>query len=422
MSKAAGPRAITKNELRSFLVRYHCLDNYDRLCKEGQSEKDRVKKLLRKIGCVQYDPLNVVGRNPDLVFQSRIKNYRAAVLGDLLYRERSLVDAWDKEMSIYLTSDWPYFSRIRRQAEEGTRGVLERRGQKETLLYLQQIIGEIKARGPLAAREIRLGACSPGRWGHRQISGAALDYLYTAGRLGIHSRKNAQKTYDLAENLLPGKILEKTDPFENDEDFLEWYFFRRIGGLGAHWLRNGGAWLGFYLGDSGLRRKIFRTLEEKKLIVPFTVPEIGETFYIKRKDISLLNEKEQYDGSARIIAPLDNMLWDRLMVKKVFDFEYTWEVYVPREKRKYGYYVLPVLYRNNLIARFEPVKHAKGQPLKINAWWWEPSAASGGAVNKTAKIDADTKDAVITGLQNFADYLGADGIDKKSRQEIFRRK
>ena len=405
---------LSKDELRSFLVAYHSLDSYNHL-----SGKEGIKKILRRIGSVQYDPLNVVGRNPDLVFQSRIKDYAADLLNELLYEDRALIDGWDKEMSIYLTADWPSFSRVRQDIMKGSRRTLQYRGQEETLSYLPQIIEEIKNRGPLAAREIKLGACKGGRWGHRQISGAALNYLYVEGKLGIHSKKNAQKTYDLVENLLPKKILNTPDPFETEDDFYEWYFYRRIGSIGVHWLRNGSGWLGSYLRDSGLRQKTMASLEEKKLIVPVSVPEINETFYVRKKDVSLLNKQNQYDEIARVLAPLDNMLWDRLMVKKVFDFEYTWEVYVPQEKRKYGYYVLPVLYRNNLVARFEPVKHEKGKPFSIKNWWWEPSFVNSvnrknGNYKGKHKTNPELKTAVWTGLENFARYLGADGVDRKS--------
>ena len=389
--------SLSKEELRSFLVAYHSLDNFDHL-----AGKAGIKKLLVRIGSVQYDPLNVVGRNPDLVFQSRVKNYKTVLLEELLYNERSLIDGWDKEMSIYLSKDWPCFSRIRRDRKDSVLGALNYRGQNEALKYLPQVMEEIRKRGPLAAREIKLGGCEGGRWGHRQISGAALDYLYNTGELGIFNKKNAQKTYAPINDLLPGRIINTPDPFSGDDDYFEWYFLRRIGSIGAYWQRNGGGWLGHFLNDQKLRQKTFAVLEEKKLIVPVEVPEINETFYIRRKDVSILNKKTEYDGMARFLAPLDNMLWDRLLVQKVFDFQYTWEVYVPQAKRKYGYYVLPVLYKNSLIARFEPAMYRKGQPFAVKNWWWEPPYEKCG---KKAKSEID--EAVKKGLENFASYLGA---------------
>jgi len=402
--------SLSIEELRSFLVRYHSLDNYDQLSgRTGNqtSPSSQIKKLLRRLGSVQYDPLNVVGRNPDLVFQSRIKGYTMGLLDELLYKERSLIDGWDKEMSIYLIADWPYFNRIRQCRKKSAGKTLERRGQGEVFSYLPRIIEEIKNRGPLSARDIKLGATQKNRWGHRQVSGAALDYLNAAGKLGIKSKKNAQKVYDSIENLVPEKLLKAPEVFTCEDDFLEWYFLRRIGSIGAYWFRNGPGWLGYYLSDSNLRRKTLKSLEEKKLIVPIKVPEINETFYMRRKDVPILNEKDKFDNTARFLAPLDNMLWDRLLLQKVFNFQYTWEVYVPEDRRKFGYYVLPVLYQNNLIARVEPVKHEKGRPFSIKNWWWEPAYSKFGT-----KERREIKEAVAKGLDNFAAYLGSDGVDK----------
>jgi len=401
--------SISKQELRSFLVRYHSLDNYDHL-----AGKPGIKKLLRRIGSVQYDPLNVVGRNPDLVFQSRIKDYRMSLLEELLYRERSLIDGFDKEMSIYLTADLPCFTRIRQASIESARRILGHREQDEVLSHLPLIMKEIRKKGALAPRDIKLGPCKENRWGHRQISGAALDYLLTAGELGIYNKKGAQKIYAPIADLLPDKILSAPDPFTGENEFLEWYILRRLGSLGAYWPRNGPGWLGHYISNTGLRQKIIKSLEEKKLIVPIMIPEINETFYICRKDLPILNEKNKYDGAARILAPLDNMLWDRLLLKKVFDFEYTWEVYVPAVKRKYGYYVLPVLYRNSLIARFEPCKYDKGQSFTIKNWWWEPSY-----FDFSLKIRREIETAIKMGLDNFASYLEADGVKINDKNQRF---
>ena len=405
--------SLSKEEFRSFLIRYHSLDNFSRLsgnAKTGVLDPvAQIKKLMRRLGSVQYDPLNVVGRNPDLVFQTRIKDFAADLLEGLLYKERYLVDGWDKEMSIYPVADWPRFSRIRQSEAESTLETLKYRGQEEVLTYLPQIMEEVRKRGALKANDIKLGACKENRWGHRQVSGAALDYLNMSGELGIHSKKSAQKIYAPIENLLPERIINTPDPFPVDDDFFEWYFLRRIGAMGAYWVRSGPGWLGHYLSDPDLRKRILKKLEGKKTIVPIEVPEIKETFYIRRKDLPLLHEKNQYDGAARFLAPLDNMLWDRLLVKKVFDFEYTWEVYVPQAKRKYGYYVLPVLYRNSLIGRFEPVKHEKGRPLAVKNWWWEPALIGNGL---------EIREAILKGLENFAGYLQADGVDGESKKTL----
>ena len=356
--------------------------------------------MFKTLGCIQYDVLDVVGRNTDLVLQSRVQGYRRSMLYDLLYKDRHLIDGWDKEMSVYPMGDWPSFKRIRQRQKNDAQGTLRYRGQEEALSALKEIKQAIKKQGPLAARELKLGPTEANSWGHRQVSGAAMDYLYQAGELGVHSKKNAQKTYDLIERLYPKKIREAPDPFKSDAEFFEWYFLRRIKGLGAAWLRGGGGWLGYYLGNMDLRKQICNDLVEKKLILPLEVPELKETFYIPAKGKALLNKKPNYDETARFIAPLDNLIWDRGMIKRVFNFEYTWEVYTPQEKRKYGYYVLPILYKNSFIGRCEPARPEKGKPLEIKSWWWEEKTQNAGAAEKKGMTSA-----LRRGLEVFADYL-----------------
>jgi len=392
------PYSVTRNDLCSYLVRYHSLDCFDNL-----SGESGVKNLFKRLGSVQYDPLNVVGRNPDLVLQSRVKGYTAEILDKLLYKDRLLVDAWDKEMSIYGTEDWPYFKRIRSAMNESQKRMLARRKQTEVLSYTKEVIKELKKRGPLGARDIELGKCKSNRWGHKKIAGAALNYLFSIGKIGIYKKKNAIRVYDLIENLLPESILNAKEPFASERKFLEWYFLRRIGSIGIHWLKNGLGWNGYYLNDSKTRKEVFDSLEKYGSIIKLTIPEIKEDFYIRQQDIDKLNKKPEYDNCIRILAPLDNLLWDRLMVQKLFDFQYSWEVYLPAEKRKYGYYVLPILYQNKLIARMEPTKHEAGKPFSIKNWWWEDGIS----------INSKLKNAVKNGLKKFSEYLKADGIDKK---------
>jgi uncharacterized protein YcaQ len=135
------------------------------------------------------------------------------------------------------------------------------------------------------------------------------------------------------------------------------------------------------------------------------VPEIDEVFYINQQDMGLFNIAPDYDNCIRFLAPLDNLLWDRMLIQKIFYFQYSWEVYIPIEKRKYGYYVLTVLYQNKIIARMEPIKQEAGMPFGIKKWWWEPNKRLRNAVENELKV--------------FSKYLNADGVDKETSQIIF---
>ncbi|MDF2890526.1 MAG: hypothetical protein K0R80_893 [Clostridia bacterium] len=391
---------ISKAEARRFLIHYHGLDSLNVF-----SGEEGILEYIKRVGCIQYDPLNVVGRNADLVLQSRIKGYNPATLEKLLYTDRFLMDGWDKMMAIYLTEDWPFFQRIRKQKGIEVKATLRNRKSLGAIEMTQEMREIISNGGPLQATQVKLGESGEGRWGHRRLSSAALDYMFNIGELGVYTKKNNHKVYDLIENLLPNELLEAADPFECDHDFYKWYFKRRIGSIGMLWGRNGGGWLGHFLSEKPLRNSILTELMEEKSLQTISVEGIDDVFYIRQEDIYIFDSvDEEAEKVVRFLAPLDNLLWDRGMTEKVFDFEYSWEVYVPAEKRKYGYYVLPVLYGNEIVARFEPEKQRKNDPLKIINWWWEEGIT----------VTEEMKYAVQKALLDFCEYLQADGIHRDS--------
>ncbi len=124
--------------------------------------------------------------------------------------------------------------------------------------------------------------------------------------------------------------------------------------------------------------------------------------YTSSVNRALLDRSHESTGApeASFIAPLDNLLWDRKVIKSLFQFEYTWEVYKRPQDRKYGYYVLPVLFGREFVARFEPVFDKKKRVLNIKNWWWE----EGGVVTE------DMKEAIRKCTDDFAGFLGAEKI------------
>lgn len=385
---------ISKEEARNYLVSYHNLDGSD--CFYGE---EGVLEYFKRVGSIQYDPLNVVGRNPDLVLQSRVKDYSPLILQELLYEKRYLLDGWDKMMSIYSREDWPFFSRVRKVKEVQIKEVLKRRNSAEAFQLIDEIRNVLKEQGPLQANRIPTKTTNPGSWGHRKLSSAALDFMFHTGELGIYNKINTQKVYDLIENLLPHKLIWDADPFQSDHEFCKWYVKRRIGSVGLLWNKNGGGWLGDFIQKKDLRSEILKELIEEGEILEIQVEGIKAEFYIRKEDKGFLNNKCE-NKEARFLAPLDNMLWDREMTKAIFDFDYSWEVYVPVHKRKYGYYVLPVLYKNQLVARFEPEIQRNNDPLIIKNWWWEEGI----------EITGDMKSAIESALEKFCKYLHSESV------------
>ena len=395
---------MSKEELRKFLVLYQGLYvNNTFIAEEG------IKNFIRRVGCVQYDPLNVVGRNADLVLQSRIENYDKSMLDDLLYNKRDLIDGWDKMMAIYSASDWPYFKRVRYERKAEVEVVLKNRNSIDAINYVDTIKDYIEKNGGTIPSKIDLGSVDKGMWGHGKLSSATMDYMWNIGILGVKEKKNTQKKYDLIERLLPKEIFIMEDPFKNDDDFYKWYFKRRIGSIGAYWDRNGEGWLGNFLSNTKLRKRILNELVEEEELILIKVENLKENFYLRKEDMSILNESTLVNESnVRFLAPLDNIIWDRKLTREIFDFDYTWEVYKPVDKRKYGYYVLPILYGDKIIARFEPELNRGNGPLIIKNWWWE----------ENFKVNNDCIDSVKEALDKFCKYLKADGISKDSLIKI----
>lgn len=267
----------------------------------------------------------------------------------------------------------------------------------------------MKKNGATIPSKIDLGSVDKGMWGHGKLSSATMDYMWNIGILGVKEKKNTQKKYDLIERLLPKEIYTMEDPFKNDDDFYKWYFKRRIGSIGVYWERNGEGWLGNFLSNTKLRKRILNELVEEEELILIKVENLKENFYLRKEDMSILNESTLVNESnVRFLAPLDNIIWDRKLTREIFNFDYTWEVYKPVDKRKYGYYVLPVLYGDKLVARFEPEIHRGKGPLIIKNWWWEESF----------KITNDCIDSVKEALDKFCKYLKADGISEESLTKI----
>ncbi|WP_346930112.1 crosslink repair DNA glycosylase YcaQ family protein [Clostridium sp.] len=395
---------MSKSELRKFLVMYQGLSS-----PKSFNGKEGIKEFISRVGCIQYDPLNMVGRNADLILQSRIENYDPIMLENLLYDKRELIDGWDKMMAIYSVNDWPYFKRMRLRRKEEIERVLHHRNSIEAINYVGVAKEYIEKNGATLPSKLDLGRVESGVWGHGKLSSATMDYMWNSGTLGIKEKKNTQKIYDLVENLLPKEILEMKDPFNGDDDFYKWYFKRRIGSIGIYWERNGEGWLGHFVSDKSLRKRILSELLEDGEIAVVKVDGLNETFYIRSEDVPMLeNIKINIDKKASFLAPLDNLLWDRKLVKDIFDFEYSWEVYKPVSKRQYGYYVLPVLYGDQLVARFEPEMHRGNEPLIIKNWWWEDNY----------QVTEEAIAAMIECFERFCKYLRADGLEEGSWRKI----
>lgn len=377
------------------LCRYHNLDGAEKL-----RGKEGAEKMMRRIHSVQYDPLNVVARNADLVLQARVEDYKESFLCDLLYGEHKLVDGFDKEMCVYESKDFARFRHVRGEHEKHVVSMLQYRNQLGALDILDDVRDFVEKHGRTGTKDISIGEARESRWGHKKLSSAALDYLFNSGELCVAAKRGTQKYFDLTERVLESKDL-RCDENLTIEEFLEWYVERRIQSVGFLWNKSGGAWQGHFLSENEIRNSTLQTLLEKNKIDEMQIEGIKEPFYVSKNFQKYM--KCQASGIyARFLAPLDNILWDRKMLETLFDFAYRWEVYTPAAKRKFGYYVLPVLCDGQFVARFEAEPIHEAGEFVIKNWWWEQGI----------KVNDEMKECIAQEMERFARFLQVNNSEK----------
>lgn len=397
MAKKSLPPELTvsKAQARRFLVSHHHLAPPRKLAgKQGALD------FVRKVNCIQYDPINVVGQNPHLVLQSRVRNYKPGWLDELLYQDRSLVDGFDKVMSIYPMEDWPFFSEYRRE----TGGEYSRSSfTKKAAPLMGKVLDEIKARGPLSSLELEDDTRI--NWWLSNTARAvriALDILFLSGDVVVHHRAGTRRYFDLTHRVLGKRLAGKATPHPDADAYRLWHVLRRINGVGLA-RPSGNHWIG--IRRSGSFAPTLARLVGRDEIVRVGVREVpGQDFYVPRQLAGALQNtpaKGRGQPGAAFIAPLDNLVWDRDLLEQLFDFYYRWEVYVPEHKREYGYYVLPVLYDDSFVARIDPGFERASKTFLVKNWWWQP-----GVKRKDEAMLAALQDCFAA----FAKYLGAESI------------
>jgi uncharacterized protein len=235
---------------------------------------------------------------------------------------------------------------------------------------------EIEARGQLSSLD--LADDTRMDWwlaGSVRAVRIAMDILFYGGETVVHHRAGTRRYFELSRRVLPPKLYNASNTHASQEDYLEWHVFRRAGGLGLVDAKVTAEFGGMIGWRGGRIRAAIARLAEKGWLVRVSIKGLErQQFYVRRDDLPALEAAAKAPRSrqgAALIAPLDNLMWDRNLIEMLFDFHYSWEVYLRAAKRHYGYYVLPVLYGDRLVARMDPEFDRAGKVFTIKNWWWE---------------------------------------------------
>jgi uncharacterized protein YcaQ len=197
------PIKISRGQARRFLLVHQSL-----LPPRALQGKAGVLEYIRRVGCIQFDPINIVGRNPDLVLQARVAGYRHETLEELLYQDKQLMDGWDKVSSIILTRDWPHFARFRQQMTEQ-----HFQSDQPLMKTALALLEEIRSNGPYGASQSTNKETINWSWGRPvRVERAALEILFAVNKVQICGKNGTRKVYDLLERMIPSDVLSTPDP------------------------------------------------------------------------------------------------------------------------------------------------------------------------------------------------------------------
>jgi hypothetical protein len=363
------PLQIDADHARRFLVTRHLLAPARAL----PSRPESVLAAVERLGLLQFDPLEVPGaRNHDLVLHARIAGYRREWCEQWLYGpERRLIEIYNKSLNMVPMHELPHYRISWQRASSSTDdGILT-----EQADVAKAILKRLKTDAPLSTAAFsEYGHAVDWWWAPTRASRAVMEALFVTGRIGISRRDGNRRYYDLIERLVPPGLLKLKEP---EEVAMTQRLLSRYRATGMT-MPAGGTQSEVMYSAGSSRDRSLRTarLVDDGVLLPIEVEGLRATRYILAEEEPILESTADPGTmpppSVVFMAPLDPLVWDRGMLRELWGFDYLWEVYVPKPKRKWGYYVLPILFGDRFVGRIEPRLDRKTGSLNILGIWFEP--------------------------------------------------
>jgi uncharacterized protein len=370
---------------------------------------DSMFDTIRALGCLQLDPTSVVAKSHLLVLWSRLGAYEITELESLMWEERKLFEYWAHAASIVLTENFP-LHQIQMRKYTATQASWAKKWlewAEENDALRRHVLAELDRRGPLQLKDldadkISATAWKSTGWTNGYTATRMVDYLWIIGQVMVSYRKSGQRYWDLAERVMP-------DWTPRDE-LTDHEIVRRATqiALKALGLATPKHVLYHFMRDNYANLpQVLDELEAEKYIERLQVVDEDKawqgTWYIHKDNLPLLEriEKGEWQPRTTLLSPFDNLICDRPRTEKLFNFKYSIEIYVPKHKRQYGYYVLPILHGDKLIGRIDPVLDRKKKVFVINNVYAELDAP----------MDAATGQTVADTIAALGKFIGAEKIE-----------
>ncbi|MBI1856306.1 MAG: YcaQ family DNA glycosylase [Chloroflexi bacterium] len=382
--------------------------------------KKGVAEAIRTCEAVQLDPLNVAARSQDIVLHSRVLNYKPEYLYQAAYEDRQFFDygGW---LAMYPMSELPYW-----------RVHMERRSHQKRVEdfvlsnpdLFERVRAALRERGPLGNRDLNGNKIGAWNYRGRKDTSLALYDMWLSGELMMHHRNGFDRVYDFRENIAPKEF----DYVATDKEAEEFFARKTVAFMGLKSeSKMGGELHGYLRRDySPVEMKsLLQRWKEAGMFAQVQIEGGRETYLVLKEDLPVLESLEKGRvpkgwnpkdtttlEEVTFLSSLD-IVSARGRAQKLFDFDYKWEVYVPAHKRRWGYYVLPILYGDDLVARLDPKLDRTTMTLEIKGFWHEDDAPV---------RDADFANAFAKGLMRFAKFVGVERIMLSTLRPVALRK
>jgi uncharacterized protein len=370
--------------------------------------REALLDTTRDLGYLQLDPINVVARSHQIVLWSRVGPYDLADLDALLWTERRLFEYWAHAASIVLTEDYPIHAWLMRRypREVHSYGRRVKTWLADNAALRRHVLGELRRRGRLRLRDFEdrsVTGWESGGWTNDRNVDRMLDVLWTQGKVFPIERSSSGKYWDLAERVLPPWTPRRA---LTDLQLTRTAAPRALRALGVAPPRQIAG--SFVAGRYPQLERVVHELERDGTFVRVDVANpaarpLPGPWFVHADDLPLLDELEAgaWEPRTTLLSPFDNLIIDRARTEWLWGFAYRMEIYVPKSKRRFGYYSLPVLHGDRLIGQLDPAMDRARETLVVKGVHAEPGAPT----------DRATARAIRGTIEELAAFTGAGSIE-----------
>jgi hypothetical protein len=364
----------------------------------------QLRRLLDAVGTIQLDAVNVVERTQFIVPFSRVGPYDRTQVRALTGPGQPWFEYWGHAASLLPVELYPLFrSRMDRWRQDLIDSPVQqqrrRDWRREHADYLTAVLGDVTERGPLTASQLADPRRRPGEWWERRSDGRrALEVLFGDGRLAAWRSASFERVYDLTERVIPAAILAR--PFPPIEEAQRQLLVIAARCLGVATVGDLGDY--FWLKPGPAKLRVAELVEDGRLL-PVTVEGWDRPAYA----LATARPRPPRRHHGTLLSPFDSLIWTRDRTERLFDFHYRIEIYVPEGQRTHGYYVMPLLLHDALVARFDLKADRQTSTLRVNGSYREPGV-----------IPGEVADAAALELERFRRWLGLGRINVGPRGNL----